>query len=74
MKRLAAVGALLLVGGILLLLAGALVWTNNARHGAISPAVYWGFGIAVAGLLTLIVAGAAALLKLSGARDVRSPR
>jgi len=43
-KGIAALGAGLLFLGIALFLAGAFVWTNNARHGGISPAVYWGLG------------------------------
>jgi len=55
-KPLAGAGALLLVGGMVLFLGGALVWTNNARHGGISPAVYWGPGLALVGVALLLAA------------------
>jgi hypothetical protein len=53
----AGIGAALFVAGAALFLAGAFVWTNNARHGAISPAVYWGPGICIVGLMLLLIAG-----------------
>jgi len=55
-KGIAALGAGLLFLGIALFLAGAFVWTNNARHGGISPAVYWGPGIGLLGVVLLLVA------------------
>jgi hypothetical protein len=54
---LAGIGAALLIVGAVLFLAGAFVWTNNARHGAISPAVYGGPCLSVVGLALLIAAG-----------------
>jgi hypothetical protein len=61
-KILAAAGALLLFGGGAIFLLGAFVLTNNARHGSISPAVYWGAGMAALGLLVLGVAGLVAVV------------
>ncbi len=57
MKKLAAIGALLLVGGVVVFLVGALVLTNNARHHDVSAAVYAGLGMSGAGLLLLAVLG-----------------
>jgi hypothetical protein len=62
-KRLAGLGALLLAAGVALFLAGAFVLTNNARHADISPAVYWGLGIAAVGLLLLLATGLRALIR-----------
>jgi membrane-bound ClpP family serine protease len=64
-KRLAGLGGLLLAGGATLLVAGACVLTNNARHADISPAVYWGLGIGLLGLVLLLVAGLGAWMKRS---------
>ena len=61
--RIAGVGAALVLLGIVLFLAGAFVWTNNARHGAISPAVYWGPGICIVGVVLLVVAAVVAWSK-----------
>jgi len=55
--RVAGTGAALVVVGVFLFLLGAFVWTNNARHGAISPAVYGGPCVSIAGVVLLIVAG-----------------
>ena len=61
--RIAVTGAALVVVGAVLFLAGAFVWTNNARHGAISPAVYGGPCVSIAGIVLLIVAGIGAWRK-----------
>jgi len=55
-KKMAAIGAGLLLLGIVLFVAGAFVWTNNARHGGISPAVYWGPGLGLLGVAFLLAA------------------
>jgi hypothetical protein len=62
-KAWAGLGAGLLTGGSGLFLAGAFFLTHNARHADISQAVYWGVGIALLGLVLLLVAGLGALLK-----------
>jgi hypothetical protein len=62
-KGSAAIGAGLLLCGIVLFLAGAFVWTNNARHGGISPAVYWGAGVGLLGVVLLLASGIGAALK-----------
>jgi len=62
-KPLAGGGALLLAGGVALFLAGGFVWTRDARHGAISPAVYAGAAIAVVGVVLLLAAAVVAWLQ-----------
>ncbi|HZE98997.1 MAG TPA: hypothetical protein VE981_18470 [Planctomycetota bacterium] len=65
-KPLAAFGALLVVGGVALFLAGAMLLTRNARHGDINPAVYWGAGLVLAGVVLLLAAGLVAWMQRSG--------
>lgn len=60
---LAGIGAALFIIGAVLFLAGAFAWTNNARHGSISPAVYSGPGVSVVGVVLLIAAGIGAWRK-----------
>ncbi len=56
-------GGLLLALGIGTFLVGALVLTNNARHGRIDGSVYVGFSIGLLGLAMLILAALVAVWK-----------